>query len=325
MSKKVNLYAGNGSVDTITSTYAGEFSGDYISAALLSGKTLADGAITIKPNVKYKEVVKKISSTNFIGDAGCDFSATADSLTLTERILQPEEFQVNLELCKKDFVADWEAVQMGYSAFDSLPPSFADFLIGHVAAKVAEKTEQNIWGGVNANAGEFDGITVIASADADVNDAANGAETSFTSSNIVTLLGNVVDALPSAVYGKEDLTIYVPTSAHQAYVRALGGFASGGQGAAGTDNKGQQWYNMGNALSFEGIKLQLAPGMPSDHIVAGEASNIFFGTGLLSDHNEVKVIDMADLDGSQNVRIVMRFTAGVQYGIGSDLALLTLA
>jgi hypothetical protein len=82
---------------------------------------------------------------------------------------------------------------------------------------------------------------------------------------------------------------------------------------------------MGNALAFEGIKVQLAPGMPSNHIVAGEASNLYFGTGLLSDHNEVKVLDMGDLDGSQNVRVIMRFTSGVQYGIGSDLALLTLA
>jgi len=214
---------------------------------------------------------------------------------------------------------------MGISTFDQLPPNFADFLIAHVAGKVAEKTEQNIWGGVNATAGEFDGFTVLMAADGDVNDAANGSETSFTSSNIVTLLGNVVDALPSAVYGKEDLTIYVPTVAFQAYVRALGGFASSGQGAAGVNAQGSLWYNMGNALSFEGIKVQLAPGMPSDHIVAGEASNLYFGTGLLSDHNEVKVIDMGDLDGSQNVRVIMRFTAGVQYGIGSDLSLLTLA
>lgn len=309
---------------SITTTYAGEFAGKYISAALLSGKTLAEGAITIKPNVKFKEVVKKISTDAIVKDGTCDFDPTS-TLTLTERILQPEEFQVNLQLCKKDFRSDWEAVEMGYSAFDNLPPSFADFLIGHVAAKVAEKTEQTIWAGVNATAGEFDGLTVLMAADADVNDAANGAETSYTSANIVSLLGNVVDAIPSAVYGKEDLTIYVPTVALQAYVRALGGFASGGQGAAGTDAKGQQWYNMGNALSFEGIKIQHAPGMPADHIVAGEASNIYFGTGLLSDQNEVKVIDMADLDGSQNVRVVMRYTAGVQYGIGADLVLQTLA
>ena len=105
----------------------------------------------------------------------------------------------------------------------------------------------------------------------------------------------------------------------------MGGFGASGLGAAGTNAQGSQWYNMGNALAFEGIKIQHAPGMPSDHIVAGEASNIYFGTGLLSDHNEVKVIDMADLDGSQNVRVIMRYTAGVQYGIGSDLVLQTIA
>ena len=309
---------------SITTTYAGEFAGKYISAALLSGKTLADGAITVKPNVKFKEVVKKISTDAIVKDATCDFDPTS-TLTLTERILQPEEFQVNLELCKKDFRSDWEAVQMGYSTFDNLPPSFADFLIGHVAAKVAQKTEQNIWAGVNATAGEFDGLTVLMAADSDVNDAANGSQTSYTSANIISLLGNVVDSIPSAVYGKEDLTIYAPTAAVQAYVRALGGFGASGLGAAGTGSQGTQWYNMGNALSFEGIKVQQTPGMPSDHIVAGEASNIYFGTGLLADHNEVKLLDMGDLDGSQNVRVIMRFTAGVQYGIGSDLVLQTLA
>jgi len=309
---------------SITTTYAGEFRDQYIAAALLSGKTLNDGAISIKPNVKYKEVIKKVATSGLIANAGCDFADTG-TVTLTERIIQPEEFQVNVELCKKDFRSDWEAIQMGISAFDQLPPAFADFLVAHVAGKVAEKTEQNIWGGVNATAGEFDGFTVLMAADADVNDAANGSETSFTSSNIITLLGNVVDAIPSAVYGKEDLTIYVPTVAFQAYVRALGGFGASGLGAAGVNSQGSLWYNNGNALAFEGIKVQLAPGMPTDHIVAGEASNLYFGTGLVSDLNEVKVLDMADLDGSQNVRVIMRFTAGVQYGIGSDLTLLTLA
>jgi len=310
---------------SITTTYAGEFAGKYIAAALLSGKTIEDGAIEVKPNIAFKEVIKKVATdANVIKDSTCDFADTA-TVTLTERILQPEEFQVNLEFCKKDFRSDWEAVQMGYSAFDNLPPSFSDFIISHVAGLVAEKTEQNIWGGVNATAGEFDGFTVLMAADGDVNDAANGSETSFTASNIITLLGNTVDALPSSVIGKEDLTIYVPTVAYQAYIRALGGFGSNGLGAAGIGAQGTQWFNNNNALSFEGIKVQLAPGMPTDHIVAGQKSNLYFGTGLLSDHNEVKLLDIADLDGSQNVRVIMRFTAGVQYGIGSDLALLTLA
>jgi len=47
--------------------------------------------------------------------------------------------------------------------------------------------------------------------------------------------------------------------------------------------------------------------------------NLYFGTGLLSDHQEVKVLDMADLDGSQNCRVIMRFSAGVQYAFAADV------
>jgi hypothetical protein len=301
---------------SITTTYAGEFAGKYVSAALLSGTTLANELITIKPNVKFKEVMKKVSTDDIVTNGTCDFTATS-TLTLTERILQPEEFQVNLQLCKKDFVSDWEAISMGYSAFSDLPSSFSDFLIAHVAGKVAQKTENTIWQGVNATAGEFDGFEVTLAADGDVIDVGAGA--AVTAANAVEKIGLTVDAIPSSVYGKEDLTIYVSPNVYRAYVRALGGFATN-VGAAGTDNKGTQWFN-GGALTFDGINVALASGMSSNKMVAAEKSNLFFGTGLLSDSQEVKVIDMADIDGSQNVRIVMRYTAGIQHAIGSDIVL----
>lgn len=302
---------------SITTTYAGEFAGKYISAALLSASTIENGGIEVKPNVKYKEVIKKIATDAIVKDATCDFTATS-TVTLTEKILQPEEFQVNLQLCRKDFHSDWEAVQMGYSAFDNLPPSFADFLLAHVAAKVAEKTEQNIWRGVTANAGEFNGLATLLSLDAALPTANEVTGTTVTAANVVAELGKVVDAIPSALYGKEDLYLYVSQNIARAYVRALGGFGASGLGANGTNNMGTQWWNNGS-LSFDGIKIFVANGLASNTAIAAQKSNLFFGTGLLADNQEVKLIDMADLDGSQNVRVVMRFTAGVQYGIVEDI------
>jgi len=306
---------------SITTTYAGEFAGKYISAALLSGKTLAEGNISVVPNVKYKQVMKKVATDGIVKDGTCDFTDTS-TLTLTERILQPEEFQVNLELCKKDFRSDWEAVQMGYSAFDNLPPKFSDFLIAHVADKVAQKMEQNIWTGTNATAGEFDGFITTLGADGDVNDVTG---TASTSANVIEELGKIADAIPTAVYGAEDLAIYLPSNMYRNYIRALGGFGASGLGAAGTNAQGTQWYNTGNALSFDGIQVVNAPGLSDNDAVAAQKSNLFFGTGLMSDQNEVKVIDMADLDGSQNVRVVMRFTAGIQHAIGGDIVLYATA
>jgi hypothetical protein len=302
---------------SITTTYAGEFAGKYISAALLSASTIENGGIEVKPNVKYKEVIKKLATDAIVKNATCDFDATS-TVTLTERILQPEEFQVNLQLCKSDFKSDWEAVQMGYSAFDSLPPSFADYILSHVAAKVAEKTEQNIWRGVTANAGEFNGFATLLAADAALPTAQEVAGTTVTAANVIAELGKIVDALPAALYGKEDLHIYVSQNIAKAYVRALGGFGASGLGANGTNTMGTQWWNNGS-LTFDGVKIFVCNGMAANTAIAAEKSNLYFGTGLLNDLNTVKLIDMADLDGSENVRVVARFTAGVQYGNVQDI------
>jgi len=253
-----------------------------------------------------------------INDGIVNSNLASPYTTLTEKILQPEEFQVNLQLCKKDFKSDWEAVQMGYSAFDSLPPAFADFLLSHVAAKVAEKTEQNIWKGVTANAGEFNGFATLLSLDAALPAAQEVAGTTVTAANVVAQLGLLVDAIPASLYGKEDLYLYVSQNIARAYVRALGGFGASGLGANGTNTMGTQWFNNGS-LSFDGIKIFVANGLAANTAIAAEKSNLFFGTGLMADSNEVKVIDMADIDGSENVRVVMRFTAGVQYGIVEDI------
>lgn len=300
---------------SLTSTYAGKDAAGYIAAALLEGNTIAKGGIEVKQNIKYKEVIKKLATdANVIKDATCDFDATG-TVTMTERILQPEEFQVNMQFCTKDFVASWEAISMGFSAYNNPPKDFSSYMLGHVAGLVAESTETNIWEGANASAGQFDGFVPLALADSDVIDVASHA--AVTSSNVVDKLGSIVDAIPSALYGKEDLHIYISQNIARAYVRALGGFAATN---SGVDAKSHMWYG-DQALSFDGVKLFVANGLNDDTAMAAQKSNLYFGTGLLSDYNEAKIIDMAGIDGSQNFRVIMRYTAGVQYGIGSEIVL----
>ena len=304
---------------TITnSSYAGEFAGKYLGAALLSASTLDAGAITILPNIKYKAAMKVGTFSNLVRSADCDFDATTSGLVLTEKVLTPTELQVNLQICKKELHSDWEAAQMGFSAFDELPPLFSDYVISRVAAEVANATETSIWSGA-AGEGSFDGFLQVALADGGVHDITAVA---ITSANVIAQMGAVIDkavANAPAILGKEDLTLYVSTNVAQAYIRALGGFAAT-IGGAGTENKGTQWYN-GGALSFEGVNIFVAKGFGSNKMLLTPKSNLFFGTGLLDDRNEVRVIDMSDTDGSQNVRVVMRYTAGVQIGIGSDIVL----
>ena len=294
---------------SITTTYAGQFSGKYIAAALLSAPTLDKEYITIKPNIKYKEVVKTLSQANIIVDASCDFVATG-SVTLNERILQPDEFQVNTQLCKKDFRSDWEAIEMGVSVYDNLPASFTDFLIANTAGQVAQQIELNIWSGSSAVNGQFAGLINQISASATLPAANFVTQSAPTAGNVTASLLAVVNAIPNTVYGKEDLYIYVSTATVKAYQVALG-----------SANYQFNSFTGFAPLSFQGISLAWCPGMPSGVTIAAQKSNLFFGTALMSDKNEVKVLDMADLDGSQNVRIIMRYTAGVQFGIISDIVL----
>jgi hypothetical protein len=322
---------------TLTSpaTYAGEAASGFIAAALLSAKTLDNGYVTIMPNVKYKSVIQKVAVDNIITDATCDFVADA-SASISERILEPKELQVNLQLCKDEFVNSWEAISLGYSAFDNIPKSFTDYLISYVGGKVAEATEQSIWTGVNATNGQFGGFQTILSASVaagttivsgsitvstGVIPAYSGSSLiggqpisgSITSANVLSKMDLIVNSIPDTVYGKEDLLLYVGTGVAKAYQQALAGGAVGANGWNNQLNVGEKPFN------FNGIEIVLCPGLGANKVVAAQKSNLFFGTGLMSDYNTVKVLDMADLDGSQNFRIIMRYTAGVQVGVLSDV------
>lgn len=301
---------------SVTSTYAGESAGKYIAAALLSAKTLDQEAVSIMPNVKYKSVIQKLDVSGIVHDASCDFT-NSGSVALSERILEPKELQVNLELCKSEFVSSWEALQLGYSAFDEIPASFNDFLVSYVGGKVAEKTEEDIWTGESANNGEFKGFLPAMSASAATGGATDviqsAASGSITSSNVISKLESLETAIPNTVYGKEDLVIYIPTNVAKAYQQAIGAnYANGWNNQVTVGQK---------PLDYNGIPLVHCPGMTNSYMVAAQKSNLFFGTGLLSDYNEVRVLDMADLDGSQNYRVIMRYTADTQFGIGQDIAI----
>ena len=252
----------NFALPTITnSTYAGEAASGFIAASLLSAKTLDNGYVTIMPNVKYKSVIQKIDVDTIVKDASCDFT-TSGSVSISERILEPEELQVNLQLCKSNFIQSWEAISLGYSAFNEIPKSFTDYLVSYVGGKVAEKTEQTIWAGVTSNQGEFNGFQTLASASIAASTGVISAKSgsvvisgSITSANVLDKLNSIVDTIPDTVYGKEDLLIYVPTNVVKAYQQALAG---GAQGANGFNNQ----LNVGEKpLNFNGIELVHCPGL----------------------------------------------------------------
>jgi hypothetical protein len=302
---------------SLTTSYVGQDSKLWVKAALLSGNTLAKGGMTIIPNIAYKTTMFKLGTDDLLKNATCDFDPLS-TVTITERSLTLEQFQVNLTLCKKDFISSWQAEEMGFSANKVLAKSFVDYFLAYITEKVASSVEVSIWRGANATAGQIDGICTLLAADAALPTANEVSGTTVTSSNVVAELGKITDAIPAALYGSPDLKIYVSQNIMRAYVRALGGFSVAATSNSGVDAKGTTWYNGGD-VTFDGIPLFVANGLASNVAIAAETSNLFFGCGLLNDSNEIRVIDTADTLGDQNVRFVLRAGMAVNYHSVSDI------
>jgi len=291
--------------DSISPVYVGEEAAGFVSASLLSGDTLGQGAITVLPNVSYKVNLKKFDLTSSsVRDASCDFDDYGD-VNYAEKALTPEGFAVNKQLCKLDWLNTYAGSQMNVGVNSVLPSSFEEYIISNIGAVVGADVETSIWQGATSNNGEFDGFQTQFLADSDVNDVAG---TTLSATNIVEELGKVRDAIPAAIYGKEDLAIYVGTNAFKFYVSA--------QAALGYLN---QFHAGVTEANFEGIKIIACSGLSDDTMVAARKSNLFFATDLSGDMTEVRLLDMADKDGSDNVRVIMKWNAGVGYAYGSEV------
>lgn len=289
---------------SLTTTFAGREAAGYIRAAFLSNESLA--AVTFKENIEYKQVVRKLVDDITFANATCDFTPTG-TVTLTERILVLEKFQVHRQLCKKDFLTDWEAKS---EQDGNLHASLTDALIANVMAGVAARNEVVMWQGVNATAGEYAGFETLFLADAAVLDVATPE--AITSANVIEEMARLVLTLPTRVRrATEKPVIAVSSNVAEAFRTAILGLGGGSYLYQGETVK-MTWQGQYDIIE--------CPGMSDDTMAFFQKSNLWFGTNLLDQWNNVAVLDMYDKDLSDNVRFACSFFAGVQYGFGDEIA-----
>ena len=297
----------------VTSNFAGKAAGFYIAAALKEAKSL--DFINTMENVKYKSNIQRMAGSTVVRDATCDFTDHG-TLAMTEKVLEPKNLQINLDLCKKTLLTSWEAMEMRAGAGAPPPPSFEDYVISYMGEIIAQATENSIWSGVAANNGEFAGFLgtatgyLLPGVDGTViQSTASGA---YTAANIIANLQTLTSDMAAntpAILHKDDLHIYMNPKTYAFYISAVS--------TLGYVNA----YNMNGDYEpvFEGYKIAVCPGMVDNQLVAAQKSNLFYGTDLLSDATRIVMMDMSALDGSDNMRLVARYSGGVQTGVGADI------
>jgi hypothetical protein len=287
----------------LTTTYSGKYAGEYIKAAFLANESLQH--VTVKENIDYRAVVKKLVDDISFEAPTCDFAALG-TITITERTLTLEKFQVQRNICKNNFLTDWAA---GDYQRGDIEPALSETLIANMLEGIAAKNEEILWTGVNATAGEYNGLLTL------FNTGGSGVlfvstPVAIDSTNVISKIAATVATLPTAVKrSTEKPVIYIAQNVWEAFMQAS---AAAGNG----------WYTYGGPempKSYLGYQLAICPGMPDDTIVMAQKSNLWFGTNVLSDWNSVQVVDMGQF-AEDNVRFSAKFFAGCQFGIGNEIA-----
>ncbi len=292
---------------TVASNYAGKAAGEIIGASFKEADTLRLNLLTIAENVNYKYNLRKIAYTDGTVDYTCGFTPEG-AIDLSEKIIEPKKFKTPIQVCKEDFRQTWSEDLEGASAHNvTMASDIESAIMTEMLAEHAEKIDNQLWNGDSANAGEFDGLVKQFDADATViKPAGTGNPVSE-----VTILADIKTALQAVPVSlrRKDLVVAVSPDVFQ-----LLGFKIYDSAI----NNGQPAED--KQVRYGRYTITEVNGLADNTICIFERKNVVFTTGLLGDHNEVKMVDEDEVGLLTGfVRGIMVYNAGVGYYNGEDI------
>jgi len=309
LSKKRREFA-NPTVSPAT-TYAGVHAAPFVAPCLKLANTLTQGFVRQIDGIQNKAVISSLSSTGVIQAANCDWNDN-DSLTLGERVLTLTDLSVMEALCRKTLLPTWAGMTGARETMTAGSPEFVNFSMATVAGYAAQGVEVGIWQGIDlatdmpgflSGTGTFNNAGYRASIL-----AAGGTEASpNTNEKIVTANGfNAGTAADPHIINNDG-------AFHEVYNEALA--SSGSYQGVNLQSTNQAF----DTLQYLGIPIHVCQGMFDDALVLTYEENLVVGSNLNTDYTTAQYIDAWQYDGSDNVKIAMRFGLGCQVGLPSDV------
>ena len=312
LNKKYNF-----DIDASVNTYAGELALPYVTAALLGAETIAKGRCRFLEGIVGKTVISGLATTDTIQAANCDFSG-GSNVALTEQVLNPSDLAVMEEVCRGTMYPTWIAANGRMERNGDLPVAWGDFLLGAVAERTGSNLENLLWSGdagavfgtgFLSNDGVIDEAGINASACQDFTQVDTGA--AWTAGNILDKLSLVFDgaaAIPG-ILGKPGVGFYISYEAYAFFLQAVA--------AQNTDAGFNQSLE---GATYLGYPVYATSGIPNtvDVAVFTYPDNLVVGANSYTADISAQLIPTYQYDGSDNVRISMRFAVGVQTGVATD-------
>jgi hypothetical protein len=262
------------------------------------------------PGIKSATKLASVTFGNILQASNCNFTAPTDSLDAVD--VDVCALSAMAQLCQFDLEQSFLALQMAQgSNGDFTVASFMSYYWNEMAMQIAESVEYIRWQGDTTNANETlalcDGYIKKLLADAGVVDVAN---TTITSANVITEIVKVLNAAPATISRKKaDLRLYVASNIANALELAS---ASGNT---------QTYITTPLALTFLGIKVVVAEGMPNDHMVLTLKSNLIYAFDGEGDGKALKAVNLNDTVAEPYLRTRANLKVGFAYVNPTEIVL----
>jgi hypothetical protein len=293
---------------TDSTVYTGKDLDGFYSVALLTGNTKS--IIRLVPHVKSKVKLASLNLGNILQADSCAVSESG-TYTLAQKTLEVCDFAINVKLCAKDYEVNYlsEQLRPGSNVEANFPDGFKGYLMKLIADTINKDTEAMLWSGDTQNSPPLcAGFVSKFLADGAVLDCATPA--TLSASNIVAELQKVYNKIPHTL-DKSKMVCFISPAANTFYKQALV-----------TASPALMAWNQGiDSSNFIDLKLVVSPGMPTNTMVACDPLNLWYGTDLQSDENELRFIDQMPITGQKTANIITTFKWGVEYGNGSEVVL----
>ena len=307
----------NFDIDASVNTYAGELALPYVSAALLGAETIAKGRCRFLEGIVGKTVISGLAVSDTIQAANCSWNDGSNT-ALTEQVLNPADLAVMEEVCRGTMYPTWIAANGRMERNGDIPVAWSDFLLGAVAERTGTNLEEKLWVGDAAgtfgvgflsNDGVIDEAGIDASACKDFTEATVAA--AFTAANILAQMDIVFAAAANipGILQKPGCGFYVSYEAYAFFLQAMA-----------TQNTGPGYNQSMEGANYLGYPVYPTHGITNtyDAMVFTYPDNLVVGANSYTPDISAQLIPTYAYDGSDNVRVAMRFACGVQTGVAAD-------
>jgi hypothetical protein len=285
--------------------YVDQVKMDLIKKMILGGRSTS--FMTVQPGIKSAASINLLSSNLVAQAGGCGFNDEGETI-LTQNTLNVCPLKVNESICIDTLEQYYTQVMLQPGSYDT-DFGFEQIYTEEKVSQVSSLIDTLIWQGntsVTGQTGLCNGFITLANTtySGSVVDGNVSNVTAITAANIISIVDEAVQVIPTNIIAEDDLYLYCGYDFARLYFTAL---------------RNANLYNYPSVetgandfmitIPSSNVKLVAVKGLTgTNKFFISTKSNLYFGTDLLEDYENLQIFYSMDF---QEVRVVAKWKSGV--------------